>query len=170
MPPESPQKIISDRNIFEIISPGKGIRIHLSIAPDNTVTTRVAQIKSRREQQLAATTHFTRVTRQLIHSMIALDAAKMMLGSEEISPEMEVNTYQNQFENAIRELAGMSFSDRAVKRLISVQGKLLTEGQNHIGVMSSIVKEKVVSLSDQVSGIYLEMAESASCRTIHPIR
>lgn len=156
--PESPQRIISDRNAFEIYSPAKSIRINVVVAPDYTITTSVEQIKNRREQQLAATAHFTGITRRLIHSMMELDAARLVPGSEDISPEISVIEYQDQFSAAVRGLAGISISDKAVKRLISSQGRLLTGGQDHMGEMSPIVREKVVALSNRVSVIYLEMA------------
>lgn len=168
--PESPRIIISDSSAFKIISPKNNRMLFVTIGPDNTVTTRVEPLTGRDEQKLAAEVQFTEITRNLIFSMLELDAAKSAPGSEVISPDLSVIGFQGQFEDAVRKMAGLQYSDKKLQRLIQTQGRLITLGEDHGGEMPTIVKEKVLALSKQATDIYLEMAERSRLSGGNPIQ
>lgn len=159
--PESTQRIISDSNVLEIISPQNNRRLFVTIGQYNTVTTRIEALTGKEEQKLAAEAHFTETTRHLIHSMLELDAAKLAPGSEVTSPDLSVIAYQGQFEDATRQLARLGYSDKSVQRLIQTQGRLVTLGEEHMGEIPTIVREKVFALGNEVKDIYLEMARTS---------
>lgn len=93
--------------------------------------------------------------------MLEQDAARMIPGSKDVPPNLSVIAYQDQFTNAVKQLASMRYTDKEVQRLIRTQGQLFTLGQDRIGEMPTFVREKVVSLSQQVSEIYLEIARGS---------
>lgn len=168
--PESPRIIISDGSTFEIISPQNNRRLFVNIGPNNTVTTRIEPLTSRDEQKLAAETYLTETARHLIHSMLELDAARLASGSEVISPDLSVIAYQGQFVGAVQQLARMGYLDRSVQKLIQDQGRLITLGEEHMGEMPTIVREKVFALSNQVPGIYLDMARKSRLSRANPVQ
>lgn len=159
--PESPQKFISDSNAFEITSLKYNRRLIVNIGPHNTVTTRIESLTGKEEQKLAAEDHLTETTRHLIHSMLELDAAKLAPGSEVISPDLSVIAYQGQFKDAVKQLAHLQYPDKDVQKLIQTQGRMITSGEDHMGEMPTIVREKVFALNKQVTHIYLDMARKS---------
>lgn len=168
--PESPIRIISNGSVFKIISPLHNRSLLVTIGPDNTVTTRIEPLTGRDEQKLAAEAHFTETTRQLMHSMLELDAAKLAPGSEVLSPDLSVIAYQEQFNGAVQQLARMGYSDKDVRKLIQTQGRSITLGEDHMGEMPTIVREKVSALNSQVKDIYHDMAERSRLSGGNPIQ
>lgn len=154
MPVENPEIVVSDRDKIDIISPQRGLKIGVTIHPDNTVATTIEYLLDRADQQREVEAYFINVTRHLILSMLESDAARVMSGTEVISPEIDVLNCRIQFVAAVKGLARMGYTDREVLKLIRDQGRQITLGEVRMGEIPPAVREKVDSLFPDVSEIY----------------
>ncbi len=60
-------------------------------------------------------------------------------------------------QGAVRLARHFDYSRIRVKELVTDQGKVLTSGQTHMGIMSPIVKEEVVKLHGIIDDLYQEI-------------
>lgn len=163
-----PERIVTTDEELEIFNPQLGVTLRLAISAEGFRGEHVRLPKDQ-EEKIVAQLQFQEIARRLIVAMVDHEAVKLRRGSEDIAPELEVISYETQFDNGMEILRKLHLSDKDVMGLIDGSGRQISPGETHMGEIPQIVKEQILKLQARVLEAYLVKARVASRqRTTHP--
>lgn len=150
----NPFEIRSDQTSFLITNPNRGIAVSVQIYPNNTVSTRVTDLRADTIERRQLKTDFTKTTRIYIAAKINSEAAEQATDTtDNVAPVMSADELDTKVGGLVKRLRKNGCSEQEMIRMIKAQGRSFSGGKK-FDEMPDVVKEIVTDLEKRVIEFY----------------